>query len=260
MQASRLSIVTALLTVASAAAAVEPYDRDAALAASQAAVGRTLGEYTLRDVQGQPFELGQLGGRPLAISMIYTSCHHVCPLITRSLAETIRIAQDALGEDSFSVVTVGFDWAVDTPERMRVYARQQGVDLPGWHFLAGDAATIERLSDNVGFMYFPSAKGFDHLSQITIVDADGRIYRQVYGQDVQALQIVEPLKELVFDTPRDAGLVEHWVDRFKLFCTVYDPNSGRYRFDYSIVMTVLVGVLSLGAIAAFIVIEWKRAR
>lgn len=261
MNAAWPGAVAVLLTVAAAtSSAAEPYDRDAALKASQAAIGRAIGDYTLRDVEGQPFDLRQLKGKPLVISMIYTSCHHVCPLITKSLAHTIQIAHEALGETEFSVITVGFDWAVDTPDRMRVYATQQGVTLPGWHFLAGDATTIAGLSEDVGFRYYPSAKGFDHLSQITIVDADGIIYRQVYGQDVEALAIVEPLKELVFDTPRDAGLIEHWVDTFKLFCTVYDPNSGRYRFDYSILMTIFVGVLSLGAIAVFIVSEWKRAR
>jgi hypothetical protein len=54
--------------------------------------------------------------------------------------------------------------------------------------------------------------------------------------------------------------VAHWVDTFKLFCTVFDPNSGRYRFDYSIAMTALTGILSLGAIGWFIVHEWRRPR
>jgi protein SCO1/2 len=71
---------------------------------------------------------------------------------------------------------------------------------------------------------------------------------------------VEPLKELVFDTPRSAGLIEHWVSTFRLFCTVYDPNSDRYRFDYSIFMTIAVGLLCLGAIATFIVHEWRSAK
>ena len=71
---------------------------------------------------------------------------------------------------------------------------------------------------------------------------------------------MEPLKQLVFNTPRSAGFVDHWVDTFLLFCTVFDPNSGRYRFDYSIAMTIFVGILCLGAIATFIAREWRRAR
>lgn len=237
------------------------YDRREALDISQAAIGRTLDEYKLRDTNGQPFDLASLRGRPLVVSMIYTSCHHVCPTITRNLGDTIDVAQEALGVDAFSVVTIGFDWRVDTPDRMREFARRLGIaDVPNWHFLASDARIIDELSDNLGFLFYPSAKGFDHLAQATIIDADGRIYRQVYGVDVETTAIVEPLKELVFNTPRSAGFLEHWVSTFRLFCTVYDPNSDRYRFDYSIFTAIVTGILSLGLVLFFIVREWRQAR
>jgi len=219
-----------------------------------------IGEHTFRDISGQSFQLQALQGKPLVISLIYTSCHHVCPLITANIQKNVDIAHEALGEDAFSVVTIGFDWQVDTPDRMRMYASAKGIDTHGWHFLSGDEASVEAISKAVGFQFFPTAKGFDHLSQTTVVDSEGRVYRQIYGQDFDAQAFVEPLKELVFDTPREAGLVDHWVDTFKLFCTVYDPNTGRYEFDYSIFMTIFVGVLCLGAILLFIVYEWRRAR
>ena len=255
-----LSSTLLLGLIAADAAVGQSYDRDVALAVSQDAIGRLLGDHTLRDVNGQPYRTATLHGKPLVVSLIYTSCHHVCPLITRNLAKTVEIARDALGEDSFAVITVGFDWRNDTPERMRIYAAERGIDAEGWYFLSGDAATISALSNSVGFQFFDSAKGFDHLSQTTVVDANGRIYRQVYGQEIEPQMLVEPLKELVFDTPRDAGLMRHWVDSLKLFCTVYDPNTGRYRFDYSIFMTVFVGLLCLGATASFIVREWRQAK
>jgi len=219
-----------------------------------------IGDYTFRDVDGQSFPLQALRGKPLVISLIYTSCHHVCPLITANIEKNLEIAHEALGEDSFSVVSIGFDWQIDTPDRMRMYASAKGIDAPGWHFLSGDEASVAAISKDIGFQYYPSAKGFDHLSQTTIIDANGKVYRQVYGEDFDAPAFVEPLKDLVFDTPRDAGFVDHWVDTFKLFCTVYDPNSGRYQFDYSIFMTILTGILCLGAILIFIVYEWRRAR
>ena len=249
-----------LLCLAAFLAHGAEYNRDDALKLSQAAIGRALDSHVLRDVDGQSFDLASLRGKPLVVSMIYTSCHHVCPTITRNLATAVDIAREALGEDAFDVITVGFDWAVDTPDRMRLYASERRIDVAGWRFLAGDAGSIGALSENLGFQFFPSPKGFDHLTQTTIVDADGVIYRQVYGVDIEPQPFVEPLKELVFDTPRDAGLVNHWVDTFLLFCTVFDPNSGRYRVDDSIAMTILVGILSLGAIATFIAKEWRRAR
>lgn len=254
-------LFTACLLLAALAGNAQEYDKDSALATSQAAIGTPLRDYRLRDTRGQAFDLSSLRGRPLVVSMIYTSCHHICPMITRNLAATVDVAREALGEESFSVVTVGFDWKVDSPERMRQFATQQGAaDISDWHFLAGDAQTVDALSDNLGFVFFASAKGFDHLAQTTIVDRHGTIYRQLYGVEIDTRALVEPLKELVFDTPRSAGLVEHWVSTFKLFCTVYDPNSDRYRFDYSIFTTIVVGLLCLGAIATFIVREWRSAR
>lgn len=254
--------IAILLVAASATPALDAadYDRKDAVEVSQAVIGQRLGEHRLRDIDGQAFELSRLSGSPLVVSLIYTSCHHVCPLITKNLARTVDIAHDALGDDAFAVVTVGFDWKVDTPERMRQYAHQQGVERSNWHFLAADAESIGALSASLGFQFYPSAKGFDHLAQTTIVDGDGLIYRQVYGVDIDTQSLVEPLKELVFDTPPRAGMLRSWLDTFKLFCTVYDPNSDRYRFDYSIFMTIFAGTLSLGAVLVFIIREWRRTQ
>jgi len=260
MRATAVCGVLILVGMAAPAAAQQDYDRDAALAISQGAIDRTIRDYTFRDVDGQSFPLQALRGKPLVVSLIYTSCHHVCPLITANIEKNVDIAHEALGADAFSVVSIGFDWQVDTPDRMRMYAAAKGIDTPGWHFLSGDEASVAAISEDVGFQYFPTAKGFDHLSQTTVIDADGKVYRQIYGQDFDAQAFVEPLKELVYDTPREAGIVDHWLDTFKLFCTVYDPNTGRYQFDYSIFMTILVGVLCLGAILVFIVYEWRHAR
>lgn len=254
-----LGVVLAALLFGDSIRAEDAYDRDAALTESQDAISREIGDYTFRGTDGQAFSLRELYGKPLVVSMIYTSCHHVCPLITQNLEDKVAIARDAFGDDQFNVVTIGFDWRVDTPEQMRVYASSRGINDARWHFLSGDGQTIDAIARDLGFQFFASAKGFDHLSQTTVVDANGVIYRQVYGQDFDAPALVEPLKELIFNTPRSAGLIEHWVDTFKFFCTVYDPNSGRYLFDYSILMTIFVGVLCLGAIFSFIVREWRRS-
>jgi protein SCO1/2 len=253
--------IVAGVSAGHAATETPRYDRDDALATSQGAIGAELRDYTLRDTNGQPFDMASLRGKPLVISMIYTSCHHICPNITRNLGKTVGIARDALGDDAFNVVTIGFDWRVDTPDRMREFASRLGViDVPNWHFLATESGVVDEISDNLGFLFYPSAKGFDHLAQSTVIDADGRIYRQVYGVDIETTALVEPLKELVFNTPRSAGFIEHWVSTFRLFCTVYDPNNDRYRFDYSIFTAIVVGILSLGLVAVFIIREWRHAR
>jgi len=236
----------------------DKYDKEKALKFSQAAIDRTIGNYKFINQDKQQIDITQYRGKPLIISLIYTSCYHICPTLTNHLAGVVKIAREALGEESFSVITVGFDAAADSPERMRLYARERNINISGWDFLSTDRDTIEDFSNDVGFIFFKSAKGFDHLSQITLLDAEGKVYRQVYGVNYDPPILVEPLKELIFGHRTEATMVAGWINNIRLFCTIYDPNSGRYEFDYSIFIGLIMGIIILGAIATFIVIEWRK--
>tara|TARA_B100000959_G_scaffold276338_1_gene330961 strand:- start:2999 stop:3868 length:870 start_codon:yes stop_codon:yes gene_type:complete len=236
----------------------DKYDKDKAFEFSQAALNRTIGSYKFVNQDNKPVDITQYRGKPLVISIIYTSCHHICPTLTNYLAEVVEIAREALGEESFSVITVGFDTAVDSPERMRLFARERNINISGWDFLSTDKDTIEAFSNDVGFIFFKSPKGFDHLSQITLLDVDGKVYRQIYGVKYDSPHMVEPLKELVFGNHTKSNIVDGWINNIRLFCTIYDPLSGRYEFDYSIFIGIAIGIIILGGIATFIVREWRQ--
>lgn len=229
-----------------------PFDEKEALKYSQSAIGRSVGSYKFRDRSVRSLDLADFQGKPLVVNMVYTACYHTCPMILESLYEGVKIAQDALGEDSFSVVTIGFDARNDTPERMRGYAQTRGVDLPNWRFVSGKQETIDRLTKNLGFIYFSSPKGFDHLAQVSVLKADGTVYRQVYGANFGPQALVEPLKELVFGTENAHSITQSFVNRIRLFCTIYDPRSERYRFDYSIFVGAIIGFLILCSMAFII--------
>ena len=233
-------------------------DEAAALKFSQSALGNHIGDYHFTSSAGEDKNLAQFLGKPLLISLIYTSCYHTCPILTRHLADVVGIARDALGDDSFSVISVGFDTAVDSPERMHIFARERGIDMPNWSFLSTDQGTIEALSSDLGFIYFRSPKGFDHLAQITLLDSEGRVYRQIYGETFEPPVLVEPLKDLVFGRHTEATLLTGWLNNVRLFCTIYDPTTGRYRFDYSVFITLASGIIALGATAFFIISAWRQ--
>jgi len=239
-----LALLAALaLPGGSLAADDDRYDPDNALSISQGAVGNTIGDYELTDQLGAPVKLrSDHAGKPLVISMIFTSCHHVCPQTTKHLAEAVDAAREALGTESFDVVTIGFDVAHDTPKAMGAFARRQGVNEPGWRFLSATPETIKAISDDLGFIFFPTARGFDHINQSSIITSDGQVYSQVYGVTFELPWLVEPLKELVFNRPSSAGhFVSGLIDRVKLFCTVFDPTTGRYRFDNSLFFQIGAG-------------------
>jgi len=235
------------------------YDEKAALALSQAAMGQVLGDYEFLDGNGKRITLASMRGKPVIISLIYTSCYHVCPTVTTNLARIVDIARAALGDDSFSVLTIGFDTPVDTPDKMRLFAKQRSIHHNNWHFVSASADTMQRLARAVGFSYFSTPKGFDHMIQATLVDADGKIYRQVYGMAPEPPALVEPLKEILYGKQVSASPLDGWINNIKLFCTVYDPSTGRYHFDYSIFIALGLAVLMLGGTAWFIISAWRKA-
>ena len=251
-----------LLPLAASAQDDDRYNPEMALEISQAAVGKTIGDYELLDRLGAPVKLrSDHAGRPLVISMIFTSCHHVCPQTTRHLATAVGAAREALGTDSFDVVTIGFDVAHDTPQAMGAFARKQGVNEPGWRFLSATPETIKQISSDLGFIFFPTARGFDHINQSSIITKNGEVYSQVYGVTFELPWLVEPLKELVFNRPGSAGhFVAGLVDRVKLFCTVYDPTTGRYRFDNSLFVQLFAGSTFILALFIYLVREAIKAR
>jgi protein SCO1/2 len=250
----------ALLATTGPAIGAGRLDDGEALRTSQAAIGRTLDGFVFNTADGQRLVIEDLRGRPLVLSLVYTSCYYVCSGITLQLRKSVAIARDALGPRSFNVLTVGFDTVNDTPTRMGQYARERGVDMPGWTFASADARTIDRLVQVVGFTYLPSVKGYDHITQTTIVDARGRIVSQVYGQEFAPPLLVEPLKRLSLGQVVAAGGVEGLLGQVKLLCTIYDPTSGRYRFDYSLIVEVVAGLLALGIAAVGIAAACRNVR
>ena len=110
-----------LLGPAAADEAPNPFDERAALAYSQAAIGRSVSPHVFLDDAGQRVSLGDFRGRPLVLNLVFTACSTTCPVIVQSLHRSVQIANGALGPDAFSVVTIGFDTDRDTPEQMRAF-------------------------------------------------------------------------------------------------------------------------------------------
>jgi len=236
------------------AAGSQEFDKAGALKISQAAIGRTLAGYKLRNRRNGIVRISDFRGQPLIISLIYTSCFHICPTTTKNLASAVHTARSAVGAGKFNVITVGFDALHDTPQRMAAFAREQGVSgEPDWFFLSADKKTIARLTGDLGFLFHPSVKGFNHLIQTTVVDANGKIYRQIYGMNVDPGLLTETMKELVFGlVPRSFNLSE-LVNRARLYCTHYDPATGTYQFNYAMVFAMGFGTLVMVASGLFLV-------
>lgn len=234
-------------------------DEKEILRISQAAIGNQVGEYSFIDRSGRTVRLSDYRGKPLVVSMIFTHCPFVCATTTRSLS-ALKASQAAFGEDSFGVLTVGFDTENDTPEAMDDFAKRMGIDLSNWEFVSASPETIDKLSKDLGFTFFPTDEGgFDHITQTTFIDAQGKVYRQIYGEEFGNKTLIEPLREMIYNIktaePGLAGL----SNKIKLFCTVYDSVEGKYKVSYNYFYGIGLGFLLTVLIAWWIALEYRRS-
>ena len=236
-------------------------DVDQALRKSEAAIGAATADHRLIRSDGSPVSLSEFKGRPLVVSLVYTSCSTVCPVGTQTLRSSVAQARTALGDTAFQVLTLGFDARNDTPGRMAAFATDHDISGdPLWHVATASPTVLEALMRDVGFSYAGAAGGFDHVAQTTILDAEGRVYRQVYGDEFPLQVFIEPLKELVYGVTVTSFTPAALADRVRFLCTKYDPKLGRYRIDYTIFFEAGVGVLSLALMGWVIARLWRSGR
>ncbi|MEZ5607787.1 MAG: SCO family protein [Burkholderiaceae bacterium] len=236
-------------------------DEAAALAAGQAVIGTTPPDFTFLDRQGKPVRLSQYRGKPLLVSFIYTGCFEICPTTTRNLHEAVRGLDKLLSPNQFNVISIGFNQPADSPVALRSFARQYGIDYPNWEFLSPHAKIVEPLTRHFGFSYLATPAGLDHILGVTVLDAEGKIATQVWGDKLTAQQLGEPLRQLLGRAPLTqretlAGLLE----RVRILCTVYDPETGSYRFKYALVMELVGGAVFFLWMIGYGVAEWRRSR
>lgn len=236
-------------------------DRNEALRLSQAAIGRVPGNYTFLDRQGKPVRLSDYRGKPLLVSFIYTGCFQICPTTTRSLHEAVQDLGKLVGFDKFNVISIGFNQPFDSPQAMRAFAAQTGVSLSSWEFLSPHRSIVEALTQDFGFSYVANTAGFDHVLAVTILDGEGRVYGQVYGERMTPNQLGEPVRQLLRGVPMTQTLsLDDLIERVRIICTVYDPKTGQYRYDYGLLMEIAGGMMFFTFMFWYLGREWLRHR
>lgn len=236
-------------------------DRAAALRISQAAIGKEPANYTLLDRRGNPVRLSDYRGKPLLVSFIYTGCFQICPTTTRSLHEAVQDLGKLVGFDKFNVVSIGFNQPFDSPEAMRAFAAQNSISTSNWEFLSPHRSIVEALTRDFGFSYVANTGGFDHVLEVTVLDGQGRIYSQVYGERLAANQLGEPMRQLLSGAPLPQTIsLDELIDRVRILCTVYDPETGKYRYNYSLFLEIAGGATFFFAMFWFLGGEWLQHR
>lgn len=213
-----------------------------------------------RNEDGKAVHLGDyFGKKPIVLSLVYFDCPALCTEVLNGELRTMKAISLDLGKD-FDAITVSFE-PKDKPAlamaKRDVYAGQYG--RPGatgnWHFLTGEQASIDALTQAAGFhyVYDSASRQYAHAAAILVLTPHGRIARYFYGvtyppRDFR-LGLVEA-SEGKIGTPTDHAL---------LYCYQYDPMTGKYGL---IVMNVVraAGLLTMLVLGIFMVVMFRRER
>jgi protein SCO1/2 len=213
-----------------------------------------------RDEAGRTIRLGDyLGEKPVILVLAYYRCPMLCTLVLNGLARALLDVPLDVGKD-FNIVTVSFD-PREGPElaaaKKKTYLERYGRPgaEEGWHFLTGERASIDRLTQAVGFRYRYDAKNdqFAHASGILVLTPTGKIARYFYDVSFSPRDLRLGLVEA------SQGKIGSAADQILLFCFHYDPNEGKYGL---VVMNFVRagGVLTMLAIGSLFVVLWRQER
>jgi protein SCO1 len=182
-----------------------------------------------RDESGKPVRLADYFGRkPVVLILAYYRCPMLCSQVLAGATHAFRQLPFRIGQQ-FNVLSVSFD-PRETPELaaaskqtyMASYGYPQAAE--GWHFLTGGQSAIAALTQAVGFHYAWDAQSrqYAHATGIVVLTPSGRVAQYFYGIDypVQDLRLA-----LVQSSQEKIGSL---ADEVLLFCSHYDPNTGRY--------------------------------
>jgi protein SCO1/2 len=168
------------------------------------APGDPVPDFKLRNQDGRPIHLAQFRGRALVLTFIYTRCPspEFCPRVTRTFAaiEKQLAASPALYAKTH-LLSVSFDPAYDTPERLRSYgATYIGSNARNafahWEFAVPQKPVLAEMAR---FFDLGMSQNTDstitHTLSTTLIGPDGKVVRFYPGNEWTADQILADLHQ-----------------------------------------------------------------
>lgn len=214
------------------------------------------------DDAGNPVTLRDYfkGDRPVILQLGYNKCPMLCNLVLNGAFDGLK-GVDWMPGKEFEVVAISID-PTETPalahakkESYLAEFERPGANL-GVHFLTGSELMSKSVADAVGFAYRRQENGdYAHAAVLVLCTPDGRVSRYMYGTKFEPADLRMGLLEA------SEGKIGTTLDRFILWCHIYDANARGYVLQARRVMSIggLVTVLVLaGGLAVFWRAELKK--
>lgn len=129
----------------------------------------------LTDQAGRSYDWSTRRGKPQLVSMFYTSCQYICPLIVESgkaMEKHLTPAQ----QRNLGILLLSMDPERDTPKALQAVVDKRRLDTARWTLASPPPGQVRALAGVLGIRYRQLADGeFNHTSALVLLDANGRI-------------------------------------------------------------------------------------
>ena len=128
----------------------------------------------MTDQSGKATSLAGRRGRVQLVSMFYTSCRYICPLIIDS-GQAIEKKLTPAEKARLGITLISMDPKRDDPAALTRVATRRKLDLTRWALLRPQAGDVRAIAGVLGIRYRELADGeFNHSSAMVLLDAQGR--------------------------------------------------------------------------------------
>ncbi len=203
------------------------------------------------------------GKRPMMLVFAYHSCPVLCSMILSATTAGLRGVNWNIGKE-FDLVVVSIDpkETYDATARKRAavitdYTRGGGRESAerGTHFLIGDKANIDRLTQAAGYEYTyeEDTHQYGHPSAVLLTKPTGEIARYLYGLEFSP----NDLRLGLFEAGKGRSITT--IEQIILYCYHYEPKGGKYVLMASRVMR-LGGTITMLLLGSMLAVFWRRER
>jgi protein SCO1 len=214
------------------------------------------------DDTGRTVRLGDYFGKhPAILSLVYYNCPLLCSEEMDGLAGALEMVKLTPGKD-FEIVIISIDPS-ETPamaaKKKAYYVKRYGrpETAGGWHFLTGQQAAIDAVSNATGFGYVrvPGPDGklsqFAHASSIEVVTTEGKIAQYYLGVEYSPKDVMLGLIDA------SGNKIGSPVANILTYCYHYDPQTNRHSLIVARVVQ-LGGMVTVVSLGSFMFVMFRR--
>ena len=177
-----------------------------------AQIGNPVPDFTLTNQDGKAISIKDFRGKPLAITFIYSKCPlpEYCIKMSTNFSDLAnQLMADPALKDKYRLLSISFDPANDTPEKLRTYGlgylgKGAKPDFSVWQLAVGNGQEVRKIADFFGLRYEIDPNDntqFNHSLRTAVIGPDGTVRKILPGNKWTPAELQKELEAAAAPKP-----------------------------------------------------------